>query len=528
VRSNPATDTQRCHRRRYVVVRASETDTKEEPDQSPSSSSSSSSDVEEMKKKDDGAARAASRDTPAELSSSPPGGRGEEPPPPTAAAVASVAAGASGVGWWGKGKEKEEEEEEKPERVAPFVPAPPAPPAIEGDLRATAVVCEVLRMSFRDLVPVATLICVAGAAAQVLNLGGTFLLALLQVHDIEVIATLFLAVVQLWKLCCENMCKIAVMRNARDVDAGDAARWSRANPVNAWAAVAGAYEGYKHVLFIDARRCLSIAWNSVLTIPIPYLGLIKLLDYALCVPVFLFEGKVGAGCLKRSQELMYGSRLLLLRTAFYIVALFSIATGVVVGGFMVLCPTLPTLLLPPKVETTAAAAGEAAAAAAAWAQGAAAAVGEEAAAKAAAEMVTAATSGPTIGDAAAGIFSGSAFDRVWDIGTPAEKWATIALLSFAVAGSFAFTVVLRQLVYVFHREVSARWTPPPPPPPPEERKEGGGVRGLFRKMQFWKKKDESSSSTEDAKEGEGEEGKQEGSKGDSVGEPRPQLNPAPA
>ena len=59
-------------------------------------------------------------------------------------------------------------------------------------------------------------------------------------------------------------------------------------------------------------------------------------------------------------------------------------------------------------------------------------------------MVSAAASGPTLGDAAAGIFSGSAFDRVWDIGTPAEKWATIALLSFAVLGSFAFTVVLRR------------------------------------------------------------------------------------
>ena len=59
-------------------------------------------------------------------------------------------------------------------------------------------------------------------------------------------------------------------------------------------------------------------------------------------------------------------------------------------------------------------------------------------------MVSAATSGPTLGDAAAGIFSGSAFDRVWDVGTPAEKWATIALLSFAVLGSFAFTVVLRR------------------------------------------------------------------------------------
>ena len=145
---------------------------------------------------------------------------GEKEPPPTAAAVAAVAAGKTVPAKKMNKKDDKDDDDEKPEPVAPFVLPPMAPPAIEGDLKATAVVREVLRMSFRDLVPVATLICVAGAAAQVINLGGTFLLALLQVHDIELIATLFLAAVQFWKLCCENMCKIAVMRNARDVDAG--------------------------------------------------------------------------------------------------------------------------------------------------------------------------------------------------------------------------------------------------------------------------------------------------------------------
>jgi hypothetical protein len=70
------------------------------------------------------------------------------------------------------------------------------------------------------------------------------------------------------------------------------------------------------------------------------------------------------------------------------------------------------------------------------------------------------------------------------VGTLTEKWATVLLLTFAIAGSFVFTTSLRQLLYVFYRETRARWKPPPPPEPP---KEGGGVRGFFAKMAFWKK-----------------------------------------
>ena len=433
-----------------------------------------------------------------------------EDKPLTAAEVKTVSVAAAKKGGFFSGKENVA----KPEPVAPFVPPPIAPPAIEGDLTATAVVKEVIRMSLRDLVPVAVLICVAGAAAQVVNLGGTFILALMQVHDIELIATVFLAGVQFWKLCCEITCKMAVMRNARDVDTGDVTGWARASPLKAWSAVWGGFEGYKQVLMIDARRCLSIAWNSLITIPIPYLGLIKLLDYALCVPVFLFEGKVGKWCLARSMELMYGSRMLFLKTVMLLMGVFSVATGLVIGGFMVLCPTLPTLLLPPQVEpATGEATAAAAAEAAAWAEGLAAQVGEEAASRAAEEMVATATSGPTYADAAKGIFSGSAFDRVWDVGTPAEKWATIALLSFAVFGSFAFTVVLRQLIYVFHREVSARWKPPPPV---EEGEEGGG---FLRKLRFWRK-DESSLSEKDGRT-EGEKERSVGNEGDESPAPKP-------
>ena len=153
-------------------------------------------------------------------------------------------------------------------------------------------------MAARDFFPASMLICVAGAAAQTLNLGGTFILAILNVHDVEIVAALFLLCVQFWKLCCENLAKIAHFRNARDVDAGDASRFQRLNALRACDAAREAYAAWRLVLFIDARRLLSIAWNSVITIPVPYLGVVKLLDYALCVPVFLFEGKTGAECLR--------------------------------------------------------------------------------------------------------------------------------------------------------------------------------------------------------------------------------------
>jgi hypothetical protein len=330
----------------------------------------------------------------------------------------------------------------------PFEVPPPAPAAIAADapLKAGSIVREILASTRRDFLPAATIICVAGACAQALNLGGTFVLALLNVHDVEVVAVLFLALVNFWKLCCETLARIAQFRNARDVDAGEQTRFARVSLGGAWDAVARAYAAWRLVLFIDARRLLSIAWNSVLTIPIPYLGVVKLLDYALCVPVFLFEGETGTRCLERSRELMLGNRLLLLRVALALAGLASLSAGLVVGVFSVLVPTLPALLTETPVADAAAA------------------------------------------EAAAGIFTGSAFDRVWDVGTNAEKWATIALLTFAVVGSFAVTVTLRQTVYVFYREVRARWEPPPEPEP-EGESEGkrGKIRAFFARMMFWKK-----------------------------------------
>ena len=352
----------------------------------------------------------------------------------------------------------------------PFEVPPPAPAAIAADapLKAGSIVREILASTRRDFLPAATIICVAGACAQALNLGGTFVLALLNVHDVEVVAVLFLALVNFWKLCCETLARIAQFRNARDVDAGEQTRFARVSLGGAWDAVARAYAAWRLVLFIDARRLLSIAWNSVLTIPIPYLGVVKLLDYALCVPVFLFEGETGARCLERSRELMLGNRLLLLRVALALAGLASLSAGLVVGVFSVLVPTLPALLTETPVADAAAAAK-----------------GLESAARG---IGGGGGSSSAAAEAAAGIFTGSAFDRVWDVGTNAEKWATIALLTFAVVGSFAVTVTLRQTVYVFYREVRARWEPPPEPEP-EGESEGkrGKIRAFFARMMFWKK-----------------------------------------
>ena len=361
-----------------------------------------------------------------------------------------------------------EEKDEKPaEKMEPY--AAPAGPAIVGELRARHVIKETMRMASRDFFPIAMLICVAGAAAQALNLGGTFVLAILRIHDVEIVAAVFLAIVQFFKLSCENAAKVAVMRNARDVDAGVAARWNAFNPKNAWTAVVNSHKSWNDVLAVDARRVLSIAWNSLITIPIPYLGVMKLCDYAVCVPVYVFEGYVGGACLRRSMELMNGHRLTLLRAAFGLMGILSACVGVVVGIFMAICPTLPELLMP---------ATDPAAAAAAAAAGA---VGEDAAAAAAAAATA------SYGDAARGIFSGSAFDRVWDVGNTTEILSTIALLCCAVIGSFAFTTTLRQLIYVMHRETVARWTPPPPPPPEDPDAAKKGIGGMLRKLQFWRK-----------------------------------------
>lgn len=340
---------------------------------------------------------------------------------------------------------------------------PSKTPAKPRGVRARDIVKETARLTFRDFGSTVSFALVAGAAAQTINLGGTFVLAIFGVHEVELVAALFLVAVQLAKAVAQTTVRVATFRNARDVDCGERSARFRVNPVNAWIATTSALETWRYVLFIDARRLLSVAWNGFLTIPIPYLSVVKVCDYALCVPVFLFEGVHGKECLRRSEELMRGHRLRLLRAGLGVGALMSAAVGVVVGAFAAAVPSLPALLMEPQSSLADAAGGSG---------------------------VT-----PKAGNAAMGIFTGTAFDRVWDHGSLAEKWATVILLAFAVLGSFLFSAAVRQLLYVFYRETAARWTPPPPPEEVAEvLGEGddapGPVRAFFRKMAFWKKVEE--------------------------------------
>jgi len=325
------------------------------------------------------------------------------------------------------------------------------------ELTAKAIIGEVLRMSSRDFLPTVTLVFVAGFFAQALNLGGTFLLALIQVHEVEVIAATFVVATQAWKFLCQFLVRIATFKNAyvgdkeedgtieKEDDNSDDNTYAKVKPKYAYGVLKQGLELYKSILIIDLRRTLSIAWNGMITIPIPYLGLMRCLDLALCVPVRIFEGKQGGENLKRSTELMLGRKILLLKTFFYLSAIASSVVGLIIGLFALLVPSLATVLLPP--------------------------VGADPA---------------SLGGAAQGLVTGTAFERVWDVGTVTERSATILLLMIAVVLSFFFTLGFRQLIYVFHREVANRWIPPPPPPP---RKLPEWAKKLKKKVQFWKKDD---------------------------------------
>ena len=97
-------------------------------------------------------------------------------------------------------------------------------------------------------------------------------------------------------------------------------KYAKVKPNYAYGVLKQGLELYKSILIIDVAERLSIAWNSIITIPIPYLGIMRCLDLALCVPVRIFEGKHGGENLKRSTELMLGRKMLLLKTFFYVVS----------------------------------------------------------------------------------------------------------------------------------------------------------------------------------------------------------------
>ena len=310
---------------------------------------------------------------------------------------------------------------------------------------------------FERFLPTVTLVFVAGFFAQALNLGGTFLLALIQVHEVEVIARDVVVAVQAWKFLCQFLVRIATFKNAyvgdkeedgtieKEDDNSDDDKYAKVKPKYAYGVLKQGLELYKSILIIDLRRTLSIAWNGMITIPIPYLGLMRCLDLALCVPVRIFEGKQGGENLKRSTELMLGRKILLLKTFFYLSAIASSVVGLIIGLFALLVPSLATVLLPP--------------------------VGADPA---------------SLGGAAQGLVTGTAFERVWGVGTVTERSATILLLMIAVVLSFFFTLGFRQLIYVFIARWQIAGLPPPPPPP---RKLPEWAKKLKKKVQFWKKDD---------------------------------------
>ena len=69
----------------------------------------------------------------------------------------------------------------------------PKPPT---GVRARDVITETVRLTFRDFAATVVLAVCAGAAAQVVNLGGTFLLAIAGVHEVDIVAAAFLLAVQ--------------------------------------------------------------------------------------------------------------------------------------------------------------------------------------------------------------------------------------------------------------------------------------------------------------------------------------------
>ncbi|OUS44869.1 hypothetical protein BE221DRAFT_208659 [Ostreococcus tauri] len=242
----------------------------------------------------------------------------------------------------------------------------------------------------------------AGIWAQSVNLGGTFVLAFFRVHTVPVVAAVFGAGVAVWKFACATFVRVAVLERAVGSTnlSSSTFKFSLVTFGEAWDILKAAKSSLARLLACDFRRTLSLAWNSLITIPIPYLGVIRMLDFAIAGAVVINEReKSPKEALKRSQELMYGYRLLLLRTAFLCSVVASVLVGGVIGIFLLLVPTLPKVMLPPLDPVTG----------------------------------TVATA-----DALSGFINGAAFDRVWSWAHPSQR--------------------ARQL---FYAETSARYVPAP-------------------------------------------------------------------
>ena len=295
-----------------------------------------------------------------------------------------------------------------------------------------------------------TLALVAGAWAQSVNLGGTFALALFRAHEVPIVAAAFALGVAAWKFACAQYARTCVLR--REGEKEGEARSDRRGVLAAvnsmgWSvrAAHGELKDARGVLaslcVLDLRRLASVAWNSLITVPIPYLGLIKLLDFAVAGPVLVNEGKTPREAMARSRELMYGYRVLLMKTTFLCSTVCAALVCGTVGAFVACVPSLPNLML--GAEAT------------------------------------------TVGEAAAGFINGAAFDRVWVLGTPLERAATFALLVCGLVLSFLFTLGFRELLSLFYEETTTRYSPPPPLD--ASAIDATNKPSLWRRAQFWRK-----------------------------------------
>ena len=328
--------------------------------------------------------------------------------------------------------------------VAPTAAAAAAAASDETTMKPTVVwmTTTTVRRTIERAPRALVLALAAGVWAQSVNLGGTFVLALFRVHETPAVAATFALAVAVWKFACSTYVRIVVLRGMETSNEGSRSTrfgfWG-----DAWEALKASRGALKSVVALDFRRTLSIAWNSLITIPIPYLGLIRLLDYAVAAPVTLMEGDVKTGAaLKRSQELMYGYRVLLMKTVFLCSAVCAALVGTVIGAFVLFVPTLPSVMMPP---------------------------------------VDPATGARAAADVAAGFVNGAAFDRVWVVGTPVERTATLLLLMCGLALSFLFTLGFRELVRLFYSETKARYSPPPPEDPNAKKP------SPFTRLRFWKR-----------------------------------------
>ena len=109
-----------------------------------------------------------------------------------------------------------------------------------------------------------------------------------------------------------------------------------------------------------------------------------------------------------------------MKTVFLCSAVCAALVGAVIGAFVLFVPTLPSVMMPPVDPRR----------------------------------------GESGGRRRAGFVNGAAFDRVWVVGTPVERTATLLLLMCGLALSFLFTLGFRELVRLFYSETKARYSPP--------------------------------------------------------------------